>query len=152
MDLALTVFLLLLLVGVSGVIVRFLPWLPLPLVQVGMGALAASPAIGLRVSFDPDLFMLLFVPPLLFADGWRVPKREFFQLGGPILTLALGLVIFTVVGAGYFVHWVMPAIPLSAALPWPQCSRPPTLWRCRRFPDGSGYRRGSCTSWKARRS
>lgn len=115
MELTLTVFLLLLMVGVSGVIVRFLPSLPLPLVQVGMGALAASPAIGLRVSFDPELFMLLFVPPLLFTDGWRVPKREFFRLGGPILMLALGLVVFTVVGAGYFVHWLMPAIPLSAA-------------------------------------
>ncbi|MBV9490770.1 MAG: Na+/H+ antiporter [Verrucomicrobia bacterium] len=115
MDIALTVILLLLLVGLSGVLARSWPSLPLPLIQVAIGALAASPAIGLRVSFDPELFMLLFVPPLLFADGWRVPKREFFALRGPILTLALGLVFFTVLGAGYFVHWAIPAIPLSVA-------------------------------------
>jgi Na+/H+ antiporter len=41
--------------------------------------------------------------------------HEFFQLRGPILTLALGLVLFTVTGAGYLVHGAIPAIPLSAA-------------------------------------
>jgi CPA1 family monovalent cation:H+ antiporter len=35
---------------------------------------------GLRISFDPELFLLLFIPPLLFTDGWRMPKREFFRL------------------------------------------------------------------------
>ena len=86
MDLIETVFLLLSLVALSGVIVRFLPQLPLPLLQVGLGALAALPVTGVRLAFDPGLFLLLFVSPLLFADGWRVPKREFFQLRGPILT------------------------------------------------------------------
>ncbi|HEY0790242.1 MAG TPA: sodium:proton antiporter, partial [Chthoniobacterales bacterium] len=115
MAVAYTVILLLFLVGTSGLLARILPWLPLPLVQVGLGALAASPLIALRVSLDPELFMLVFVPPLLFADGWRVPKREFFALRGPILTLALGLVVITVLGIGYFVHWAIPAVPLSAA-------------------------------------
>jgi hypothetical protein len=115
MDLLQTVFLLLLLVALSGVIVGFLPQLPLPLLQVGIGALAALPITGVRLAFDPQLFLLLFVSPLLFVDGWRVPKREFFRLRGPILTLALGLVLFTVIGAGYFVHGTIPAIPLSAA-------------------------------------
>jgi CPA1 family monovalent cation:H+ antiporter len=115
-DLIQTVFLLLLLVALSGLIVAFLPQLPLPVLQVGLGALlAALPVIDLRVAFDPGLFLLLFVAPLLFVDGWRIPKREFFRLRGPILTLALGLVLFTVIGAGYVVHWAMPAIPLSAA-------------------------------------
>ena len=115
MDLIQTVFLLLLLVALSGVIVRFFPQLPLPVLQVGLGALTALPVTGVRLAFDPELFLLLFVSPLLFVDGWRVPKREFFQLRGPILTLALGLVLFTVIGAGYFVHGAIPAIPLSAA-------------------------------------
>ena len=115
MDLLQTVFLLLLLVALSGVIVGFLPQLPLPLLQVGIGALAALPVTGVRLAFDPQLFLVLFVSPLLFVDGWRVPKREFFQLRGPILTLALGLVLFTVIGAGYFVHGIIPVIPLSVA-------------------------------------
>jgi NhaP-type Na+/H+ or K+/H+ antiporter len=82
-ELTLTVFVLLLLVALSGVTVRFLPQLPLPLLQVGIGALAALPGIRLRVDFDPELFLLLFVSPLLFADGWRVSKREFSSCAAP---------------------------------------------------------------------
>jgi hypothetical protein len=37
------------------------------------------------------------------------------RLRGPILTLAVGLVLFTVVRAGYFIHWLLPSIPLPAA-------------------------------------
>jgi NhaP-type Na+/H+ or K+/H+ antiporter len=29
----------------------------------------------LGVTLDPDLFFLLFLPPLLFLDGWRIPKE-----------------------------------------------------------------------------
>ena len=116
MNLILTVFILLLLVALSGVTVRFFPLVPLPLLQLIIGTLAASlPGIGLRVDFNPEFFLLLFVSPLLFAESWRVSKREFFRLSSPILTLALGLVIFTVIGAGYLVHWAIPIIPLSAA-------------------------------------
>ena len=116
MNLILTVFILLLLVALSGVIARFFPLVPLPLLQLIMGTLAAAlPAVGLHVDFNPEFFLLFFVPPLLFAESWRVSKREFFQLRSPILTLALGLVIFTVIGVGYLVHWAVPIIPLSAA-------------------------------------
>ncbi|URL58236.1 Na+/H+ antiporter [Luteibacter flocculans] len=115
MDLVITVLVLLLIVALSGAAVRVLPVkLPLPLLQIALGALLARP-FGMHVEFDPDLFFLLFIPPLLFADGWRIPKREFFLLRGPILALAIGLVFFTIVGVGYFVHWMIPTVPLAVA-------------------------------------
>jgi NhaP-type Na+/H+ or K+/H+ antiporter len=55
---------------------------------------AGSVLAGVRLAFDPELFLVLFVSPLLSVDGWRVPKRECAQLRGPILTLALGLVLW----------------------------------------------------------
>jgi CPA1 family monovalent cation:H+ antiporter len=61
------------------------------------------------------LFLFLFLPPLLFSDGWRMPKRDFWRFRGPILTMAVGLVIFTVVGAGYFILWLLPSVPLAVA-------------------------------------
>ncbi|MFP3589118.1 cation:proton antiporter, partial [Paraburkholderia sp. SIMBA_055] len=80
MDIVFTVLILLLAVAASGVVVRLVPLkLPLPLVQIVFGALLAWPRLGLHVTFDPELFMMLFIPPLLFADGWRIPKREFFM-------------------------------------------------------------------------
>lgn len=114
MQTAYTVLIMLMLVGVSRLIGRVIP-LPLPLVQIGAGALLAWPTLGLHVALDPELFLFLFLPPLLFSDGWRMPKRELWSLRGPILTLAVGLVLFTVVGAGYFIHWLLPSIPLPVA-------------------------------------
>ncbi|MFJ3055630.1 Na+/H+ antiporter [Herbaspirillum sp. NPDC087042] len=116
MEIVFTVLILLLAVAVSGVVARLMPFkLPLPLFQIALGAVLALPLFGLRISFDPDLFLLLFIPPLLFTDGWRMPKREFFRLARPILALALGLVLFTVIGVGYFIHWMIPVISLPSA-------------------------------------
>ena len=114
MQTAYTVLILLMLVSLSRLVGRLIP-LPLPLVQIAAGALLAWPTLGLHVALDPELFLFLFLPTLLFSDGWRMPKRELWKLRGPILTLAVGLVLFTVVGAGYFIHWILPSIPLPVA-------------------------------------
>lgn len=114
MQSAYTVLILLMLVSVSKLVGRVVP-LPLPLVQIAAGALLAWPTLGLHVALDPELFLFLFLPPLLFSDGWRMPKRALWRLRGPILTLAVGLVLFTVVGAGYFIHWILPSVPLPVA-------------------------------------
>jgi len=101
--------------AVTGIAARYLPAIPLPLIQIVMGAALSWPQHGLHIAFDPELFLLLFIPPLLFADGWRIPKREFFALWRPVLRLALGLVLFTVLGLGALIHWLIPAIPLPVA-------------------------------------
>lgn len=99
----------------SGYLVRVLPFsLPLPLVQIALGAAIAGVSSH-GVVLDPDIFFLLFLPPLLFLDGWRIPKDGLFRDKGIILELALGLVIFTVVGAGFLIHWMIPAMPLPVA-------------------------------------
>ena len=110
-----TVLLVLLLGALTGIVARYIRAIPLPLIQIALGALIAWPQAGLHIAFDPELFLLLFIPPLLFADGWRIPKREFFALAKPILLLALGLVLFTVLGLGYLINWMIPEIPLTVA-------------------------------------
>ena len=109
------VLLVLMLGAVSGILARYVRAIPLPLIQIALGAALSWPQRGLHIQFDPNIFLLLFIPPLLFADGWRIPKREFFALAKPILMLAFGLVVFTVIGLGYFVHWLIPSIPLPVA-------------------------------------
>ncbi len=110
-----TVLLVLMIGAVTGIIARYIRAIPLPLIQIMLGAALSWPQKGLHIDFDPGLFMLLFIPPLLFADGWRIPKREFFALYRPILRLAFGLVLFTVIGLGYLIHWMIPEIPLTVA-------------------------------------
>lgn len=87
---------------------------PLPLIQIAGGTALASLA-GIQLPLDPDIFFLLFIPPLLFLDGWRIPKGAFFSDAGPILTLAIGLVLFTVIGMGFFIDWLIPSVPLAVA-------------------------------------
>src|SRR6202165_2712626 len=105
----------LLAVVVSGAFARMSPVpLPLPLVQIALGSIIASVA-NLGVPLKPDIFFLLFLPPLLFLDGWRIPKQGLFRDKGTILELALGLVVFTVVGVGFFINWMIPEMPLAVA-------------------------------------
>ena len=117
MDIVADVLILLLLVVVSDFIERLLPRalpLPRPLIQILLGgavALSGTPV----PSFEPEVFFLLFLPPLLFLDGWRIPPEELFQEKGTVVQLALGLVIFTVLGVGTFIHFLLPAMPLSVA-------------------------------------
>ncbi|AWN17292.1 Na+/H+ antiporter [Salinisphaera sp. LB1] len=115
MTIVITTLILLLTVATSGVLIGLLPFrLPRPLVQIALGAALAVPHFGLHVRLDPELFFLLFIPPLLFADAWRMPRREFRRLLGPITALALGLVMVTVLCVGFFVHWLIPQVPLAA--------------------------------------
>lgn len=102
-------------VVLSGIVIRALPLaVPAPLVQIAMGAAIA--ALGYRpVQLNPEIFFLLFLPPLLFLDGWRIPKEGLLRDRGVILELALGLVVFTVLGMGLFIHWLIPALPLPVA-------------------------------------
>lgn len=109
------ILILLVAVIASGFLTRLLPFkLPLPLMQIAVGAVLSA-GIGFKITLDPEIFFLLFIPPLLFIDGWRIPKDAFFHDLRPILALAIGLVVFTVIGMGYFVEWLIPTVPLAVA-------------------------------------
>lgn len=106
---------LLLAVVVSATLSRALPWsIPRPLVQIAVGA-AISFLTDQSVPLNPELFFLVFLPPLLFLDGWRIPREELLRDSQVVLELALGLVVFTVVGMGFFINWMIPTMPLPVA-------------------------------------
>ncbi|EKM0533277.1 Na+/H+ antiporter [Cronobacter turicensis] len=116
MEIFFTILIMTLMVSLSGVVTRMLPFqIPLPLMQIAIGALLAWPTFGLHVDFNPELFLVLFIPPLLFADGWKTPTREFLDHGREIIGLALALVVITVVGIGFLIYWMVPGIPLIPA-------------------------------------
>ncbi|WP_299583993.1 Na+/H+ antiporter [uncultured Microbulbifer sp.] len=107
--------LLLLVVALSLIVARILPFpIPLPLIQI-LGGFILGSGFGIKIPLDPDIFFLLFIPPLLFLAGWRIPKGAFFRDLGSIITLAVGLVIFTVVGVGFFIAWLLPVMPIAMA-------------------------------------
>ena len=129
MEIFFTILIMTLVVSLSGVFTRVLPFqLPLPLMQIAIGALLAWPTFGLHVEFDPELFLVLFIPPLLFADGWKTPTREFLEHGREIFGLALALVLVTVVGIGFMITgWCRGSLS-SRPLRWPLSCRQPMPW------------------------
>src|SRR5882757_4309117 len=105
---------LLLLIASLSVLGRWLPWPQLITYLLGGVGAALVPAFP-QVALDPGFFFLCFLPPLLFADGWLMPLREFAKAKRPIILLATGLVLFTTVGVGLIAHWLVPGLPLALA-------------------------------------
>lgn len=60
-----------------------------------------------RIPLNPDLVLLILLPPLLFSAAWKTSWRDFQRNLVPIVLLAVGLVAFTVFGvallAGHFI-------------------------------------------------
>lgn len=115
MELFHAVLLMLLMIGFSHVISRFIPAIPSPLILIALGAIIALLPSGVHMELEPELFFILFIAPLLYHDGKHTPRRELWRLRAPILLLAVGLVFVTVLVGGYAIHWLIKAIPLPAA-------------------------------------
>ncbi|MES1195241.1 MAG: cation:proton antiporter, partial [Opitutus sp.] len=105
---------LLLLIASLSVVGRWLPWPQLITYLLGGVGAAFLPAFP-KLTLDPGFFFLCFLPPLLFADGWLMPLREFVRARRAILTLAIGLVLFTTVAVGLVAWWLVPGLPLAMA-------------------------------------
>ncbi|RTE09137.1 Na+/H+ antiporter [Paenibacillus whitsoniae] len=115
MEVFIIVLVLLVLIGVSNVIYRFVPFVPVPLIQIVLGACITVIPMGIHLPLEPELFFILFIAPLLYNDGKHTPREELWRLRAPILVLAVGLVFATVFVVGYTIHWMIPAITLPAA-------------------------------------
>ena len=82
------------------------------LVLGGMG-LALTPGVP-AFSIDPDLVMVLFLPPLLMASAYFTVWRDFKEQLRPILLLSVGAVVFTTFVVGCVAKLVMPSLPWAA--------------------------------------
>ncbi len=116
MEILLTILILTLVVSLTSVLTRLSPvQIPLPLIQIAAGAVLAQPIFGLHVEFNPELFLLLFIPPLLFAESSKIQPKELSKHSREIISLALVLVLITIFGVGYVIHLLLPNVPLIAA-------------------------------------
>lgn len=87
--------------------------LPLPgsVLLVLIGALLAFVPAFPAVEIDPELVLLLFLPPVLYGAGVGMSWRGFRTNLRPILLLAIGCVLFTAVAVAAVAHWLL-------GLPW----------------------------------
>ncbi len=101
---------------VSAVIDQIVPRISLPLIQVVMGAaIAVVAGRAVDVNLDPDLFLVLFIAPLLYLEAKDADKALLWRNRKPILSLAIGLVVVSTLCIGFVVNGLVPSISLAAA-------------------------------------
>ncbi|GAX06705.1 Na+/H+ antiporter [Secundilactobacillus pentosiphilus] len=108
------VVLLVVLVLISNVISHYLTFIPVSLIQIALGLVIAL-FWEIKIPLDTDWFLLLFIAPLLFNDGRRFPKRELWQLRGPIFANSILLVFLTTIVGGYLIYLLIPRLSLSVS-------------------------------------
>ncbi len=87
--------------------------IPYPiLLVVGGLALAVTPGIP-EVELEPELVLLILLPPLLYAAAFFTPLRELRRNLGPISLLAIGLVLATAIGVAAVAH-------VALGFAWPE--------------------------------
>jgi len=86
---------------------------PTLLVIGGLG-LAAVPGIP-RIELEPDLVLLVFLPPLLFQAAVDTPAWELRANLAPLLRLSVGLVVFTMILVAVVANAVIPGLGWAAA-------------------------------------
>jgi monovalent cation/hydrogen antiporter len=87
---------------------------PILLVIAGL-ALSLVPGMP-RIGLDPNLVFLVFLPPLLYSAAWMLSWREFQRNFVGIAMLAVGLVLFTVVGLALAAGSLLPGFDWRSAV------------------------------------
>lgn len=100
---------------ISSFVHTFMPKVPLAFIQIALGMLLFITPIPVEFNFDSELFMVALIAPLLFVEGVNVSRVHLRKYIKPVMMMALGLVITTVVGVGFFIHWIWPELPTGAA-------------------------------------
>lgn len=100
---------------ISSFVHTFMPKVPLAFIQIALGMLLFITPIPVEFNFDSELFMVALIAPLLFVEGVNVSRVHLRKYIKPVMMMALGLVITTVIGVGFFIHWIWPELPTGAA-------------------------------------
>lgn len=100
----------------SSILERFIPRISLPLVQVGLGVVWYFTPFLPTVRMDSELFMVLFIAPLLFNAARSTTMSRLLKVIRQSLWLAIGLVFLCIVATGLTLHGLWPQIGLAAAL------------------------------------
>lgn len=88
-------------------------WPPSAALLVGGGALAFLPGVPV-VNLDPELVLVLFLPPLLIDGAWHTELVRFRRHLPGILSLAIGAVVFSTLIVAVVAHWLLPSLPWAA--------------------------------------
>jgi len=81
--------------------------LPTPLILILVGILGSYLPFVPEVVLSPEVVLLGILPPLLYAAAIQTSLVDFRNNRGVILSLSVGLVIFTALGVALFLQWAL---------------------------------------------
>ena len=120
MELFELVLLLLACVAASSVLDQVISKMSLPLLQIAVGFVAALAMPHLaEVHLDSELFLVLFIAPLLFREAKETDRLTLWGNKWSVISMAIALVIVSVIAAGFVLNAIIPAIALAAERPIP---------------------------------
>ena len=97
-----------LLLGIAGLaVLARVVGVPYPITLVLGGTLIGFIPGVPTVELDPDLVLLIFLPPLLYGAAFFTSLRDLRRNARPIALLSIGLVAFTMVGVAAVAHEVI---------------------------------------------
>ncbi|SFN35174.1 sodium/proton antiporter, CPA1 family [Chryseobacterium oleae] len=105
-----------LMIGISGLAGKIKIPVPMLLLIVGImiGFVPAMP----EIEINPEIIMLLFLPPLLYDAAFNISFQQFKTNINTIGTLAIGLVFLTTAGIAVIAYYLIPGMtwPLAFVL------------------------------------
>lgn len=96
---------------------------PLALI-IGGAAISFIPGIH-NIDFDPNLILMIFLPPILYYSAFGISFREFQRDWRSIFSLALGLVALTTFVVGIIFKWLFPQFSWALAFAFGAIVSPP---------------------------
>lgn len=91
---------------ISGTLIGFIPGLSPP-------------------PFDPQMILLVVLPPILYTAAYNISTREFTRNWKPIFSLALGLVLATTLAIACLFKWLFPQFSWALAFAFGAIVSPP---------------------------
>ncbi|MCK8495617.1 MULTISPECIES: Na+/H+ antiporter [Spirosoma] len=100
------IFILAILIGLSAIAHKII--LPYPVLLVATGVLIGFMPFLPNLALDPNVALVIFLPPLLYEAASKTAWQEFTRSIRPITTLAVTLVFFTASTVAVAAHYVIP--------------------------------------------
>ncbi|GAB4045975.1 Na+/H+ antiporter [Spirosoma litoris] len=110
------IFILAILIGLSAITDKIK--LPYPILLIGTGLVIGFVPFLPNLALDPNVALVIFLPPLLYDAASKTAWQEFTRSIRPITTLAVTLVFFTTTAVAVAAHYVIPGFswPLAFVL------------------------------------
>ncbi|WP_268913328.1 cation:proton antiporter [Lentilactobacillus sp. SPB1-3] len=113
MDQVLLIIIILAGVVLANILANHITIIPLPFFLIGIGIIFAILPFYRGFVIDPATFSLAIISPLLYNEAQNSSRLWIGRSIVNILSLAVGLVLVSVLVVGTGLHWLFPVLPLS---------------------------------------